>query len=167
MVSNRAYFALRQASAGEGRLPLQRSRGKRSNIVPRGHTQPHQARPKTRVTSTVSKARLEPSTNVRLESRWVSIKSGSSRMGRFTRSPRQPPCLDSRNNRIKTASERYWTSLRAVIQRLDNPFLRVTLLFSFVLDSGDIRMVFHCVISSIFMLLRSLLPRPMLEAARM
>ena len=115
IVRSKAYLTLRQASGGSWRFPRQRLRENISNVVPSGQSQPHQARPKTRVRMMVRSARLEPTRKDRLASRCESITNGSSRMGKLIRFRASPPRADRRKRARKIIKVRYWTTLRAVI----------------------------------------------------
>ncbi len=69
MTITRSNLTLRQPSAGEKPLFLQRLSGKISRIVPTGHSQPHHARPKTTVSRMTINANADPARNVRLAAR--------------------------------------------------------------------------------------------------
>ncbi len=117
MVISSAYFAPRHESAGPWRSLRQFRRGSRSSVVPRGQTQPHQARPTASVRATVIRARADPAKRLRLASRWASVAKGSSRIGTLTSEPGQPPRRDQTKRAMNISRAAYWTSLRSAVQR--------------------------------------------------
>jgi hypothetical protein len=117
IVRNIKYFTPRHPSEGGFAEGLrQRSKENRSKIVPSGHSQPHQARPKTRVSRIISKEIEDASRKARLDSRCVSVIKGSSRMGRLRISHGVLARGEVINKARKINNARYCTLFRTVIQ---------------------------------------------------
>ena len=85
--------------------------------VPSGQIQPHQNRPTTTVTTTVTTARESPGSQVRLESMVTKAASGSKRKNRLLAGAARGLCTASNSRYTKRASATPWVARRA--QRSD------------------------------------------------
>ncbi len=116
MTMTKSNFTLRHPSEGARRFFLQPLSGKISRIVPKGHNQPHHARPNMTVRRITISARADPARMVRLAIKCARISRGSNRIGMLTRAAGPPSCRDQANRAIKRNKARYCTVFRNTIQ---------------------------------------------------